>query len=178
MIFIWRNVLQRLLSYIIKNEGEFFSESCSKRTKSEARKIAGFVHLIRGEIHRSEHILSTVGWAEPAKPNLHHTATTKVGRKPSQVCGQPCFCLGYPLRGCFYLPLSARRRLPFFCFAKKKASKEKATRRRRNSRKNGHQPGAAHTLRSKEGGLFPGWRPFLRPAPTGAGRAGSVPADG
>lgn len=25
-----------------------FAELCSKRTKSEARKIAGFVHLMRG----------------------------------------------------------------------------------------------------------------------------------
>ena len=27
---------------------ELFAELCSKRTKSEARKIAGFVHLMRG----------------------------------------------------------------------------------------------------------------------------------
>ncbi|WP_374496875.1 hypothetical protein, partial [Vogesella indigofera] len=70
----------------------------------------------------------------------------------------------------FYLPLSARRRLTFFCFAKKKVSKEKATRRRKNSRANCRHPGAAHTLRSKEGGLFPGWRQFARLAPTGWAR--------
>ncbi|MDC7706400.1 hypothetical protein [Vogesella indigofera] len=57
------------------------------------------------------------------------------------------FCLLYPLRGFFYLPLSARRRLTFFCFAKKKVSKEKATRRRKNSRANCCHPGAAHPLR-------------------------------
>ncbi|WP_374496986.1 hypothetical protein [Vogesella indigofera] len=94
---------------------------------------------------------------------------TKVGRKPSQVCGQPCFFWGIRYADDFYLPLSARRRLTFFCFAKKKVSKEKATRRRKNSRANCHHPGAAHTLRSKEGGLFPGWRQLARLAPTGMG---------
>jgi hypothetical protein len=35
---------------------------------------------------------------------------TKVGRKPFQVCGQPCFGLGIRCADVFYLPLSARRR--------------------------------------------------------------------
>ena len=120
------------------------------------------------------HVSWRQAWAVQRSPRINDKGWPQAvtGLRPT------LFCLEYPLRGCFYLPLSARRRLPFFCFAKKKGSKEKATRRRRNSRKNGHQPGAAHTLRSKEGGLLPGWRPFLRPAPTGAGRAGSVPADG
>ncbi|MDC7703174.1 hypothetical protein [Vogesella indigofera] len=79
------------------------------------------------------------------------------------------FVWGIRFADVFYLPLSARRRLTFFCFAKKKVSKEKATRRRKISRANCRHPGAANPLRSKEGGLYPGWRQFARLAPTGLG---------
>lgn len=37
-------------------------ELCSKRTKSEARKIAGFVHLMMDGIHRSQYVLCKVGF--------------------------------------------------------------------------------------------------------------------
>ena len=98
----------------------------------------------------------------------------KVGRKPSRLCGQLCFCLGYPLRGCFLSAAFHAAADNFLLLRQKKVTKEKATRRRRNSRTSGRHPGAAHPLRSKEGGLFPGWRPLVRPAPTGMGHVGSV----
>jgi len=66
----------------------------------------------------------------------------------------------------FYLPLAARRQgrgMPHPPF------QSPLSRRRKNSRANRRHPGAAHTLRSKEGGLFPGWRQFARLAPTGRG---------
>ncbi|MFD2447248.1 hypothetical protein ACFSQE_01415 [Vogesella fluminis] len=62
----------------------------------------------------------------------------------------------HPLRGNF---LSAAFRAAagyFLLLRQKKVSKEKATRRRKHSRENRRHPGAAHPLRSKEGGLFPG----------------------
>ncbi len=39
-----------------------YAELCSKRTKSEARKIAGFVHLMMDGIHRSQYVLCKVGF--------------------------------------------------------------------------------------------------------------------
>ncbi|MDC7702754.1 hypothetical protein [Vogesella indigofera] len=57
----------------------------------------------------------------------------------------------------------------FLLLRQKKVSKEKATRRRKHSRENRRHPGTAHPLRSKEGGLFPGWWQFPRLAPTGMG---------
>ncbi|WP_374497141.1 hypothetical protein [Vogesella indigofera] len=73
----------------------------------------------------------------------------------------------HPLRG-YFLSAAFRAAAGYFLLLRqKKVSKEKATRRRKNSRENCRHPGAAHPLRSKEGGLFPGWRQFSRLAPTG-----------
>lgn len=41
--------------------GQTYPELCSKRTKPEARKIAGLVCSARSGIHRSQYILSEVG---------------------------------------------------------------------------------------------------------------------
>ena len=45
-----------------KREIHKFAELCSKRTKSEARKISGFVHLMMDGIHRSQYVLCKVGF--------------------------------------------------------------------------------------------------------------------
>lgn len=42
--FYWSFTFKQI---VLVNSGKY-SELCSKRTKSEARKIAGFVHLMRG----------------------------------------------------------------------------------------------------------------------------------
>ncbi|MDC7714677.1 hypothetical protein PQU96_11180 [Vogesella sp. LYT5W] len=119
-----------------------------------------------------------VFWLLPGAPTAHHDDNvyrklmTKVGRKPRQVLRPTLLCLVYPLRGCF---LSAAFRATagyFLLLRQKKVPKEKATRRRKNSRENRRHPGAAHPLRLKEGGLFPGWRQFSRLAPTGSGASG------
>jgi len=79
------------------------------------------------------------------------------------------FRLAYPLRG-YFLSAAFRAAAGYFLLLRqKKVPKEKATRRRKNSRANCRHPGAAHPLRSKEGGLFPGWRHFSQLAPTGSG---------
>ncbi|MDC7708327.1 hypothetical protein [Vogesella indigofera] len=73
----------------------------------------------------------------------------------------------HPLRGYFLSAVFRAAAGYFLLLRQKKVSKEKATRRRKHSRENGRHPGTAHPLRSKKGGLFPGWRPFPRLAPTG-----------
>ncbi|MGM8060667.1 hypothetical protein [Vogesella indigofera] len=62
----------------------------------------------------------------------------------------------YPLRGCFLAAAFRAAAGYFLLLRQKKVPKEKATRRCQNSRENWRHPGAAHPLRSKGGGLFPG----------------------
>ncbi|WP_189374776.1 hypothetical protein [Vogesella alkaliphila] len=66
------------------------------------------------------------------------------------------FEIWHPLRG-YFLSAAFRAAAGYFLLLRqKKVAKEKATRRRKNSRGNRRHPGAAHPLHSKKGGLFPG----------------------
>ncbi|WP_156167970.1 hypothetical protein [Vogesella sp. EB] len=61
------------------------------RKQNARRKDRAFLmaDTAGGEGRLTAPVISTVGWAEPAKPNVYRDCLIKVGRKPSRACGQP-----------------------------------------------------------------------------------------